>query len=506
MSATIKDSGEVYIEEDLIGHLDGLTFTIDSSQTGLEAQALQAAAEKAVGPEIDRILTSISSGTHAIFTLSDKGEILWGGKAIGRIAASGSIFAPDAELIGGTFGKPVLQQMASDRMREFLKAEVQTLLAPLKALKDLIDSADTLPAAKGFGYVLFENNGAIERRDHLQAVRDLDQDARRQLRSVSVIFGHYNVYLNDLTKPKPARLLSLLVAFGAGGDKKPWIPFAGVTSIPNDGELDAKNYSAQALSLAGYRAVGGRIIRFDILNRLAFLIRDAQNLFKTTKKDGVQGHKFQIMSEMLALLGSTYEDVQGVLRELGYKSETAAESLTRPASEHMDNTQSTATAPSETSEAPASQTAEPQSAEPQHAEPEKSETEKLGLEKSDTEKSEPLNIVKAEPVIPEKTAGDTTPKKTKAKKTISVYQHRETLEDGSIKELENLEYWYFPSRGQKGFRPKKNAGFKGNRKQKPFKANKPFQNNKGANRAPSQKQIENSPFAALASLKNNKKD
>ena len=506
MSATIKDSGEVYIEEDLIGHLDGLTFTIDSSQTGLEAQALQAAAEKAVGPEIDRILTSISSGTHAIFTLSDKGEILWGGKAIGRIAASGSIFAPDAELIGGTFGKPVLQQMATDRMREFLKAEVQTHLAPLKALKDLIDSAETLPAAKGFGYVLFENNGAIERRDHLQAVRDLDQDARRQLRSVSVIFGHYNVYLNDLTKPKPARLLSLLVAFGAGGDKKPWIPFAGVTSIPNEGELDAKHYSAQALSLAGYRAVGERIIRFDILNRLAFLIRDAQTLFKTTKKDGVQGHKFQIMSEMLALLGSTYEDVQGVLRELGYKSETAAESLTRPASEHMDNTQSTATAPSETSEAPASQTAEPQSAEPQHAEPEKSQTEKLGLEKSDTEKSEPLNIVKAEPVIPEKTAGDTTPKKTKAKKTISVYQHRETLEDGSIKELENLEYWYFPSRGQKGFRPKKNAGFKGNRKQKPFKANKPFQNNKGANRAPSQKQIENSPFAALASLKNNKKD
>ena len=517
MSATIKDSGEVYIEDDLIGHLDGLTFTIDSSQTGLEAQALQAAAEKAVGPEIDRILTSISSGTHAIFTLSDKGEILWGGKAIGRIAASGSIFAPDAELIGGTFGKPVLQQMASDRMREFLKAEVQTHLTPLKALKGLIDSADTLPAAKGFGYVLFENNGAIERRDHLQAVRDLDQDARRQLRSVSVIFGHYNVYLSDLTKPKPARLLSLLVAFGAGGDKKPWIPFAGVTSIPNEGELDAKHYSAQALSLAGYRAVGGRIIRFDILNRLAFLIRDAQTLFKTTKKDGVQGHKFQIMSEMLALLGSTYEDVQGVLRELGYKSETASEPLTRPISEPTENPSSDPTpAPeaetekkddtpikSETSTSAEKETSKQDTSEP--AAPDV-ETKDPDIIAPDIKAPATIEIVKAETTAPTETVKNPSPKKAKAKKVISVYQHRETLEDGTIKELENLEYWYFPSRGQKGFRPKNNAGFKGNRKQKPFKGNKSFKNNKGANKAPSQKQIENSPFAALASLKNNKKD
>ena len=402
-------------------------------------------------------------------------------------------------------------------MREFLKAEVQTHLAPLKALKDLIDSAETLPAAKGFGYVLFENNGAIERRDHLQAVRDLDQDARRQLRSVSVIFGHYNVYLNDLTKPKPARLLSLLVAFGAGGDKKPWIPFAGVTSIPNEGELDAKHYSAQALSLAGYRAVGGRIIRFDILNRLAFLIRDAQTLFKTTKKDGVQGHKFQIMSEMLALLGSTYEDVQGVLRELGYKSETASEPLTRPISEPTENPSSDPTpAPeaetekkddtpikSETSTSAEKETSKQDTSEP--AAPDV-ETKDPDIIAPDIKAPATIEIVKAETTAPTETVKNPSPKKAKAKKVISVYQHRETLEDGTIKELDNLEYWHFPSRGQKGFRPKNNTGFKGNRKQKPFKGNKSFKNNKGANKPPSQKQIENSPFAALASLKNNKKD
>ena len=491
MTAIIKDNGEVYVEDDLIGHLNGLTFTADSSQSGLEAQALQSAAEKAVGPEVDRLLTSISSGTHAIFTLSDVGEIQWGGKTVGRIAPSGSIFSPEAELVGGKLGKAVLQQMATDRMREYLRAEVQTLLAPLKALKDLVEAEDTLPSAKGFGYILLENNGAIERRDHLQTVRDLDQDARRQLRSVSVIFGHYNVYLNDLTKPKPTRLLSLLVAYGAGGDKNPWIPFAGVTSIANEGELASKDFSQQALSLAGYRAVGPRIIRFDILNRLSFLIRDAQTLFKTTKTDGVTGHKFQIMSEMLALLGSTYEDVQGVLTELGYKSEVAPESLTSAPIEP----------PAEAPTADEAKTKEAEEAAPAPQPSAIAETDQATPSEGD---NKPAEV--ATPEVQTVTATAMPVKKPKPKKTISVYQHRETLEDGTVKELDNLEYWHFPSRGQKGFRPKGKQNFKNNRKNQNFKGPKSNRKHSHNSKPPTQRQVENSPFAALASLKNTKKD
>ena len=151
MNATIKDSGEVFVDDDLIGRLDGLNFTPDSSQSGLEAQTIHAAAVKAVGPEVDRRLMSMSSGTHQIFTLSDKGEILWGGKAVGRIAPSGSVFTPDATLIGGELGKQPLQQLATDRMREFLRAEVTTHLAPLATLKHTIGHDETLPPVKGFG-------------------------------------------------------------------------------------------------------------------------------------------------------------------------------------------------------------------------------------------------------------------------------------------------------------------------------------------------------------------
>ena len=68
-----------------------------------------------------------------------------------------------------------------------------------------------------------------------------------------VIFGQYDVYLRELMKPKPATLLGLLAAYGAGGDSKPFIPFAGVTSLPNSGDLSSENYSSAAIARAGYR-------------------------------------------------------------------------------------------------------------------------------------------------------------------------------------------------------------------------------------------------------------
>lgn len=481
MSATIKDTGEVYVDDDLIGRLDGLKFTADTSQGGLEAQALAAAAQKAVGPEVDRRLTSICSGTHQIFTLSDTGHIMWGGMAVGRIAPSGSVFTPDAEVIGGELGQGALRNMATDRMREFLRAAVTAQLAPLKALKDLVAAEETLPAAKGFGFVLLENNGALERKDHLQTVRDLDQDARRQLRSVGVVFGHYNIYLQDMVKPKPSRLLSQLVAFGAGGNKKPWIPFAGVTSIPNQGDLASSGYTEQALSLAGYRAVGNRIIRFDILNRLSFIIREAQDQFKRTKTTEARGHKFQVMAEMLALLGSTYEDVQGVLTALGYKCEVSETKLTVDAdAEVADSAKANVEA-----KVDVQPEAKPETTAPEDVKP-ATDVKPAGLE-----------ITKAVSPKP-------APSKPQAKKSLSLYHHRVTNEAGETTEVENLEYWYFPSRGQKGFKPSGGGkpAFKGKRGNGP----KPRREAPKGPKPPTQKQVENSPFAALAALKNPKKD
>src|SRR5690242_4143837 len=53
LETEISKTGEVIVEGHVIGRLDGFTFAPDAAEAGSEAKALQAAAQKALGGEID---------------------------------------------------------------------------------------------------------------------------------------------------------------------------------------------------------------------------------------------------------------------------------------------------------------------------------------------------------------------------------------------------------------------------------------------------------------------
>ena len=469
METSIKDSGEVWVDGHKIGYLEGVSFRIDDSATDLEAKALQATAVQALGPEVDRRLTSLCGGTHNIFTLNNEGQILWGGKPVGRIAPSGSVFNPDAELIGGALGNPNLQTLAVNRMRDFLRAEVTTKLEPLTKLKSLSESTDAMPSTRGFAFSLLENFGYIDRAKQGQIVRDLDQDARRQLREIGAYFGQYTVFLREMIKPKPATLLSLLLAYGAGGDKKPFIPFAGMTSIPNEGDLASDNYSEQAIAIAGYRACGPRIIRFDILDRLSGLVRQAMN--------EAGGRKFQIMQEMLALLGSSYEDARGVLSSLGYNSEKVTVKSKEGTQVQLESERTHLAADT-------------------HKDQNGTHSEAQSLSGESDTQAKPATSEASKPV--------TKPQAPR----LNPYVRRTTQEDGTMIEMSEIELWHMPFKKRNGHGSTNNK-FDNKRKTK-GKAKQGFKgknqngsrdDNRSSRPKKPTRKLEDSPFAALAALK-----
>ena len=478
MEISIKDNGDVWTEDHKIGTLTGLSFTLDASQSDLEAKTLAAAAEKVVAPEINRRMTSLCSGTHAIFTLSPDGKIMWGEHAVGKIARGGTVFNPDAELIGGELGQETLRNLAEDRMREFLRSEVSTKLAPLLAIKSLSEKEDVSADARGFAYTLVENLGHIDRQKQRNLTRNLDQSSRGELREVGVFFGQYDVFMPELIRPKPGTLLGLLSAYGAGGDNMAFIPFAGVTSIPNTGHLSSDNFTPESMARSGYKALGPRIIRFDILDRLAGLIRQAQREAGT--------RRFQIMQEMLALLGCTYEDVQGVLRALGYKSQ------------FMKDGQPKDNAPAELTATVPQRFIDPAPA--------------VGDTDTDAENKEAAPPENAKPetaeAAPEQDDGKPAEEKPSAKPkrqrpALNVFHHRDTAEDGTVTERINNEFWYMPFKGKPGGQ---NKGRR-DRNTKPFNRKGAKPNRKDANRQHSKKKdFSDSPFAALAALKDQDKD
>jgi ATP-dependent RNA helicase SUPV3L1/SUV3 len=172
---------------------------------------------------------------------------------------------------------------------------------------------------------LVEHFGLINRRDIAEEMKSLDQEGRAALRRLGVRFGAYHVFVPALIKPAPAGLVTLLWALKNDGKDK--LGFgdvvhalaSGRTSVVIDQAFDKTFYK-----LAGYRNLGRRAVRVDILERLADLIRPATNWKPGLgqRPDGAyDGHAFMVTPPMMSILGATADDMEEILKGLGYRSE-----------------------------------------------------------------------------------------------------------------------------------------------------------------------------------------
>ena len=213
------------------------------------------------------------------------------------------------------------------------------------------------------------------------------------------------------------------------------------------------------------------------------MIRQAQDQFGKIPGTDTKGRPFQIMQEMLSLLGGTYEDTQNVLTSLGYKSEIR-ENLPDLPKPDENQTEATSSSPkSESTEEQEDTTSKSDSTQAPASATEEKDSEK---------KSEESGAAK-----PSK------PKKSSGRKDLSLYNNRVTNDDGSVSEIANKEVWLIPARGQKGFKPKgANAQGKKPRQKGPKGGAKPvYSSGRPGGSAPKGKaSIKNSPFAALAAL------
>src|SRR5690606_35991075 len=94
---------------------------------------------------------------------------------------------------------------------------------------------------------------------------------------------------------------------------------SGRTSVVIDPAFERSFYK-----LAGYRNLGRRAVRVDILERLADLIRPAMswNAGGGARPGGAYGGGgFVVTPAMMSILGATAEDMEEILKGLGYRAE-----------------------------------------------------------------------------------------------------------------------------------------------------------------------------------------
>ncbi|MNS59565.1 hypothetical protein D3C72_925250 [compost metagenome] len=264
--AGVADDGEVTVEGEVVGHLEGVHFTPDAGGSALADRALRQAATRAVGPEIARRLGKLAAEADEAFSVipnprAGGGDVLWNGALTARIV-NDDPFAPRVRLLGD-LGPVPTRERAQRRIEAWLASEAGRALRELRRLRQAVDSGALTGLPRGLAFRLIEAGGVIPRGDVERDLAALSQHERRTVKTFAIRVGAHSVWLPGALKPRARLLAQAFVT-------EPFRP-GGEALLP----LPSPAPSPRALAAFGRRAVGSWSAPVETLERFAELSRAA---------------------------------------------------------------------------------------------------------------------------------------------------------------------------------------------------------------------------------------
>ncbi|MGS4943883.1 helicase-related protein [Meridianimarinicoccus sp. RP-17] len=300
--ADVNDKGEVTVEGQFVGRLEGFRFAQDQSASPDEARTLRQASLQSLAPHFHLRADRLYNAPDTELDFTEQGGLMWGDSAVGKLVAGADPLKPRVQPFVDDEAGPDVAQKVERRLQHFIDRKIAALFEPLLALQN----DETLTGlARGFAFRMVEAQGILPRAGVAAEVKELDQDARGALRKHGIRFGQFTVFQPLLLKPAPTRLRLVLWSLAAGLDEFPESPPPGLVTVPvRDGMPDGYH------TMSGYHAAGERAIRIDMLERLADMVRgqDTRGGFEATP-------------DMLSITGMTLEQFAILMQGLGYAAE-----------------------------------------------------------------------------------------------------------------------------------------------------------------------------------------
>ncbi len=302
--AEVSDKGDVTVEGEFVGRLEGFRFRMDKSGSPDEAKTLAQATTQALAPQFHLRADRFYNAPDTEIDFTEQGGLMWGEHAVGKLAAGPEPLKPLVVPFVDEEAGPEVIAKVQRRLQHFIDRKVAAAFEPLLALM----RDETLTGlAKGFAFRMGEQFGIIPRGDIAEEVKALDPEARAALRKHAIRFGQFTVFQAPLLKPAPTRLRLVLWSLHKGLQEFPESPKAGHVTV-----AAAPGAVPGYYAMAGYRAAGERAIRLDMLERLADMLRD---------KDSRNG--FEAAPDMLSITGMSLDQFAVLMTGLGYKADKA---------------------------------------------------------------------------------------------------------------------------------------------------------------------------------------
>ncbi|MEM7060006.1 MAG: helicase-related protein [Pseudomonadota bacterium] len=339
--ADVNDKGEVTAEGQYLGRLDGFRFTVDETASGDELKTLKSASLSALQSEFARRADKLYLSPDSEMDVTEQGGLMWGTDAIGRLAPGEDPLTPQVLVFVDEMAEGDVAEKVQRRMSHWVNRKINALFEPMQAMRD---DQEIMGLAKGVAFRLAENFGVIPRREIAQDVKSLAQEERALLRKHGVRFGQHFIFMPALLKPAPTRMRLLLWSLSQGHEEFPEAPPPGNVTVPAVSDLPDAYYT-----MAGYRRLGSRALRIDMLERLADMIRPMD----------VRGG-FEATPDMLSITGCTLEQFADMMGGLGFQGERGERKKTsRPAlAEKTDQSENATDSAEDESDAPVESAAE----------------------------------------------------------------------------------------------------------------------------------------------------
>ena len=367
LMASVKNDGTVLVEGEEVGVLDGFVFRPTLNE-GDEKATILAAARRGLPEEIENRVRAFAASATPAFKLDENGMITWREAEVARLVRGDTLYAPRPELIPSDLLSIDQTQRMTGRLSEFVAEHVRDVLGRLVVLENAEtaplperkqarpQSAQPSPAevspdkekptgneatgpskdeiaatppveqpdiaeqrgaepkdegpepfsgqARGLAFMLFEGLGTIPSAAGSQQVRGLAETDRPRLARLGLRLGVESIYLPDMLKPAQISLRALLwnLQYSQIGAFHAPPPAGRVT-------IDCPEGVPDAFWLAvGYRRLGGRLMRVDMVERVAQIVR-------TAAREG----QFRISEDMLSLAGATREQMAVMLLDMNCK-------------------------------------------------------------------------------------------------------------------------------------------------------------------------------------------
>lgn len=301
----IGEDGQVTVEGQNIGEMEGLRFRPLTGAGKYADRVLINAAEKALSAEFQARANAICTCSDDELTLENDAAVRWKGQSLGKIVKGRDALHPAFRLEAYETLDGAVTDKVKAKVSAWLDVYLTAKIAPLFNALRVFDEENATGTARGILWQVVEHVGTMPRSYVADMAKNLTDTDKKVLAKSGLRLGYDFLFFPMLLKPAAQRVCAVLWNVWNGRNDTEGFAIDGKMSFATEKGVPRALYLAQ-----GYATAGTRAIRVDVMERLTAKLREI------TRAD--KGKPQLLPPELLSLAGLKRDEADEVFGFLGF--------------------------------------------------------------------------------------------------------------------------------------------------------------------------------------------